>query len=71
MATQRTTAEVLMQLANLNPAALEDDPNMKSKALALSRQLTAMLESPMEHAVEYAFKVCYIQDPASLRHIFH
>jgi hypothetical protein len=37
MFTKRKIAELLVQLANIDAAALENDQNMKTKALILSR----------------------------------
>jgi hypothetical protein len=64
MTTENTTADLLAELAKIDAAALDNDPDVKTKALALSRQLTTVLESPMDRAVEYMFKVC--QSPAEL-----
>jgi hypothetical protein len=60
MSTKRKTAVSLVQLANIDPAALENDQSVRTKALILSRQFTAMLESPMDRALGYVSKVCCI-----------
>jgi hypothetical protein len=57
MATGKKPADILAELAKIDPAILENDLEEKGKALALSKQLTATLEVPMHRAVEYIFKV--------------
>jgi hypothetical protein len=60
MATGKKPADLLAELAKIDPAVLENDLEEKKKALALSKQLTATLEAPMHRAIEYIFKVCQL-----------
>jgi hypothetical protein len=44
---------VLVQLADIVPAALEGDQHVKTKALTISKQLTAFLDNPMNRATHF------------------
>ncbi|KAH7386795.1 putative O-methyltransferase [Phaeosphaeria sp. MPI-PUGE-AT-0046c] len=56
MATELKAEGLLAQLAAINPTSLDSDPGQKMEALKLSKQLTAMLEAPVDRAVDYIFK---------------
>jgi hypothetical protein len=71
MATEKTTAGLLAELAKIDAAALEIDSELKSMALALCRRLTTVLENPMDRAVEYIFKVCQTAGRSTRQYITH
>jgi hypothetical protein len=57
MAHENKAADILKGLASIDPAILDSSQDEKERVLALSRELTSTLESPVDRAVGYIFKV--------------
>ncbi|KAL5119044.1 hypothetical protein ACEQ8H_002968 [Pleosporales sp. CAS-2024a] len=64
MPAESNVVDVLTALSSINASTVTNDLNERTKALALSKQLTAALESPIDRAINCIFQPF---DSASIR----